>query len=231
MLDDAVQQIGSGVVEPGQLRVEDRLVQPADVLRELPVARVQPIDDGNFLLVTPGIYEAMRDKRNGDVWNSEGRLIGKILLGDGINNVQTSVRSEVWVGYHDEGVYGAGEPGLACFDAAGKRVFSFADSVADDDRVPVIDDCYALNVAADDDVWVYYFKAFPLVRLVDKRLGAIWPDTPGVGAHAFAVGERTVLFAGDYGAPSSLTRYFPESGRSEMGHAIATATSWTSRVR
>src|SRR5438034_6557626 len=54
---------------------------------------VQPIGDGNFLLVTPGIYEAMRDKRNGDVWNSEGRLIGKILLGDGINNVQTSVRS------------------------------------------------------------------------------------------------------------------------------------------
>ena len=182
---------------------------------------VQPIGDGNFLLVTPGIYEATRDKRNGDVWNSEGRLVGKILLGDGINNVQTSVRSEVWVGYHDEGVYGAGEPGLACFDAAGKRVLSFADSVADDDRVPVIDDCYALNVAADDDVWVYYFKAFPLVRLVDKRLGAIWPDTPGVGAHAFAVGERTVLFAGDYGAPSSLTRYFPESGRSEMGHAIA----------
>src|SRR5437773_2388059 len=110
---------------------------------------VQPIGDGNFLLVTPGIYEAMRDKRNGDIWNSEGRLIGKILLGDGINNVQTSVRSEVWVGYHDEGVYGAGEPGLACFDAAGKRVLSFADSVADDDRVPVIDDCYALNVPAD----------------------------------------------------------------------------------
>src|SRR5207237_6987671 len=59
---------------------------------------VQPIGDGNSLLVTPGIYEAMRDKRNGNVWNSAGRLIGKILLGDGINNVPTSVRSEGWVG-------------------------------------------------------------------------------------------------------------------------------------
>ena len=181
---------------------------------------VQPIDDGNFLLVTPGIYEAMRDKRNGDVWNSEGRLVRKIPLGDGISHVQVSARSEVWVGYHDEGVYGAGEPGLACFDRAGTRVFSFA-SVVDDDRAPVIDDCYALNVASDDDVWVYYYKAFPLVRLVDKRFEAIWPDTPGLGAHAFAVGERSVIFAGDYGAPSSITQYFPESGRSEMGHAIA----------
>src|SRR5207248_3641321 len=54
-----------------------------------------------------------------------------------------------------------------------------------------------------------------------KRFEAIWPDTPGLGAHAFAVGERSVIFAGDYGAPSSITQYFPESGRSEMGHAIA----------
>jgi len=143
-----------------------------------------------------------------------------VILGEGINQVQTSSRSEVWVGYNDEGVYRAGEPGVACFDADGKRVFSFGDSVANHDDVPIIDDCYALNVASDDEVWVYYYSAFPLVRLVDKQFAGVWPRVPGVGAHAFAVGERSVLFAGDYGAPSSITRFFPESGRSEMGQAM-----------
>ena len=182
---------------------------------------VQPIGDANFLLVTSRTYDGM--ERNGHVWRSDGSLIREFSLGDGIEDVQTSARSEIWVSYFDEGVFGNGEePGLACFDLAGKRVFSFADSIAkDDNEIPLIDDCYALNVSGDDEVWLYYYMAFPLVKLVGKRLAGIWPRAPRLGSHALAVGERSVLFAGDYGARSSITRYFPESGRSEMGHAIA----------
>jgi hypothetical protein len=181
---------------------------------------VQPIGDrGNqFLLVTPSLYEGMDN--NGDIWSSDGTLVRQLSLGEGIEHVQTSVRSDVWVGYNDEGIYTAGEPGLTCFDVDGKRVFSFADAVANDDDVPFIDDCYALNVVSDNEVWLYYYSDFPLVRLVDKRLAGIWPRTPGVGAHAFAIAERSVLFAGDYGDRSSITRYFPESGRIEAAHAI-----------
>ncbi|SRR6266566_4768543 len=182
---------------------------------------VQPIDDQNFLLVTPWLYKGVENA--GHIWSPDGTLIGQLALGQGIEHLQTSARSDVWVGHNDEGVFSANEPGLACFDRTGKRVFSFADSVANDDHpdVPPIDDCYALNVASDDEVWLYYYSAFPLVRLLDKQLDGIWPRVPGLGSHAFAVGKRCVLFAGDYGAPSSITRYFPESGRSEMGHAIA----------
>jgi hypothetical protein len=180
---------------------------------------VQPIDNANFLLVTSRTYNV---KKNGQIWRSDGSLIREFSLGDGIEDVQTSARSEIWVSYFDEGVFGNGnEPGLACFDLAGKRVFSFADQIANDgSKIPPIDDCYALNVSGDDEVWLYYYMAFPLVKLVSKRLAGIWPRAPGLGSHAFAVGERSVLFAGDYGAPSSITRYFPESGRSEMGHAV-----------
>ena len=178
----------------------------------------QPIGDGDFLLVAP--WPSKGVEKNGHIWRSDGTLVRQIALGEGINQVQTSSRSEVWVGYNDEGVYRAGEPGLRCFDPDGKRTFSFADSVANDDVVPIIDDCYALNVSSDNEIWVYYYSAFPLVRLVDKRLAGIWTRVPGLGAHAFAVGEKSVLFAGDYGDRSSITRYFPESGRIEMGHAI-----------
>lgn len=179
---------------------------------------VQAFGDRNFLLVTPWLSEGLEN--TGHIWGSDGTPVGQLAIGQGINHVQTSARSDVWVGYNDEGVYRAGEPGLACFNADGKRVFSFADSVANRDDVPFIDDCYALNVASDEETWLYYYSAFPLVRLVDKQLAGIWPRVPGLGAHAFAVGERGVLFAGDYGAPSSITRYFPESGRIEMAHAL-----------
>jgi hypothetical protein len=181
---------------------------------------VQPIDDQNFLLVTPWLYEGVEN--TGHIWSSDGKLVGQLALGQGIEHVQTSAHSEVWVGYNDEGIFSAMEPGLACFDRTGKRVFSFADSVANDDHpdVPPIDDCYALNVLPENEVWIYYYGAFPLVRLVDKQLDGIWRRVPGMGSHAFAVGEQSILFAGDYGAPSSITRYFPESGRIELGHAI-----------
>jgi hypothetical protein len=181
---------------------------------------VQPIDSENFLLVTPWIYEGVENA--GHIWSSDGAMVGRLPLGQGIEHVQTSARSDVWVGYTDEGIFSAMEPGLACFDRTGKRVFSFADSIANGDHgnVPHIDDCYALNVTSENEVWVYYYSAFPLVRLVDRELAAIWPRVPGLGARAFAVGERSVLFAGDYGSSSAITRYFPESGRSEMGHAI-----------
>jgi len=181
---------------------------------------VQPIGDRDFLLVTPWLYEGVEN--TGHIWSSDGTLVGQLALGQGIEHVQTSARSEVWVGYNDEGIFSAIEPGLACFDRTDKRVFSFADSVANDENpdVPPIHDCYALNVLSENEVWIYYYSAFPLVRLVDKRLDGIWHRVPGLGAHAFAVGEKSVVFAGDYGDRSLITRYFPESGRIEMGHAI-----------
>src|SRR5207253_813700 len=110
---------------------------------------VQPIGDKDFLLVTPWLYEGVEN--TGHIWSSDGTLVGQLALGQGIEHVQTSARSEVWVAYNDEGIFSAIEPGLACFDRTGKRVFSFA---------------------------------------------------------------------GDYGDRSLITRYFPESGRIEMGHAI-----------
>jgi hypothetical protein len=181
---------------------------------------VQPFGDQKFLLVTPWLYKGVTN--TGHIWSSDGAFVGQIPLGQGIEHVQTSAHSEVWVGYNDEGIFSAAQPGLACFDRTGKRIFSFEDSFPADGKkdVPPVHDCYALNVSSENEVWAYYYSAFPLVRLVDKKLAGIWPRVPGLGAHAIAIGERSVLFAGDYGVRTAITRYFPESGRSEMAHAI-----------
>jgi len=106
---------------------------------------VQPFGDQNFLLVTPWLYEGVEN--TGDVWSSDGILVDHLALGQGIEHVQTSAGSEIWVGYNDEGIFSALEPGLACFDRTGKRTFSFADSIANADHkdVPPIHDCYALK--------------------------------------------------------------------------------------
>jgi hypothetical protein len=201
-----------------------RLTQesPAESLELTAPARaaymfVQPMGD-DVLLVASRAYGGL--ERNAHLWSRDGHLVASFSLGDGIEDVQVSASSEIWVSYFDEGVFSdRGEPGLACFDKAGHRTFAYTD-VVDRNEVPPIDDCYALNVVSSDEVWLYYYSAFPLVRLVDKQLAGIWPRAPGLGAHAFAVGERTVIFAGDYGDRSAITRYFPESGRSEMAHAI-----------
>jgi hypothetical protein len=187
-------------------------------LRGATYDHVQPIDGHNFLVAAPWTYPEMG--QNGHVLDRDGTLVRQLSLGEGIADVQTTSGSDVWVSYFDEGVFKAGEPGLACFDHVGERVFAFNSSIANNDDVPIIHDCYAMNVESDNEVWLYYYSAFPLVRLVDKQLAGIWPRTPGLGAHAFAVGERSVLFAGDYGDTTTITRHFPESGRAEMARAI-----------
>src|SRR3989442_3075771 len=98
---------------------------------------VQPIGDRDFLLVTPWLYEGVAN--TGHISSSDGTLVDQLALGQGIEHVQTSARSEVWVGYNDEdeGIFFAIEPGLACFDRTDKRVFSFADSVANDENPDV----------------------------------------------------------------------------------------------
>src|SRR2546425_5187561 len=55
---------------------------------------VQPIGDRDFLLVTPWLYEGVEN--TGHIWSSDGTLVGQLALGQGIEHVQTSARSEVW---------------------------------------------------------------------------------------------------------------------------------------
>lgn len=89
---------------------------------------------------------------NARLLSPDGTLIRRFLLGDGIEHIQCDDQGFIWVGYFDEGIFGAAEAepvgaaGLVKFDDHGLKVWEH------DGRAAVITDCSALNVHGSD-VW------------------------------------------------------------------------------
>jgi len=173
------------------------------------IHEVQPID-GDLLLVC--VRAAVRGPDdfdlNGRVYSRDGAFLRGHHLGDAIETVQVSSRGEIWTSFFDEGTYGpnAGESGLVAWNKSGAKVFEFESP----EPGRYITDCYALNVASDDDTWCYYYQDFPLVHIREKRIASTW-DVPVAGSHAFAVANGHALFAGTYDEHDTLTLVSLES--------------------
>lgn len=130
------------------------------------------------------------------IHDANGALRSRVELGDAIESIQTVVDGRIWVSYFDEGVFGGGigRQGLVCFDSSGKHLFKYAD-FAEHNDLPMICDCYALNVDANGAVWLNYYTDFPLVRVNEYKLDKVWPDF-GVLGKAFAIrGDEIVYMA------------------------------------
>ena len=152
---------------------------------------IQPLGRDHWLLVR-GRAESESDQ-NATVFDMEGRPQWSFHAGDGINDVQATEKSDVWISYFDEGVFGdlsLGKSGLVCLDSHGTVLFQYDD--------PSIADCYALNVCSAKETWLYYYTDFPLVRLVDHQPVGIWRNLPMHGSRSFAVGHDRALFCGTY---------------------------------
>lgn len=198
--------------KPNRFRI-CRLLNGSTHCVDLPETRdnyhqIQPLGRNQWLLVR-GRSDGGSDM-NAHIYSDDGLLLRTFHAGDGIEDVQTTSDGDIWVSYFDQGVYGSdelGHHGLVCFDENGRLNFAFS-SLPD---VPDISDCYALNVACKDDVWLYYYTEFPLIRLRKKQLSHVWPDMPVRGAPAFAVTKDRVLFAGGYEQRDSLllVSFFP----------------------
>ena len=91
------------------------------------------------------------------VYDAHGALRFTLDLGDASEDVQTTPDGRIWVSYFDEGVFGngVGRQGLICFDSAGRVLFQYAD-FAEQNALPTIADCYAINVDPTGAVWVNY---------------------------------------------------------------------------
>jgi hypothetical protein len=116
-------------------------------------------------------------------------------LGDASKDVQTTPKGKIWVSYFDEGVYGGGvgsQQGIVCFDSLGHPIFKYFD-FAEANELPFIDDCYAMNVVSEDEVWLSYYAAFPLVSIRSFQLHRAWTDF-GPMDRAFGLFEGAVLF-------------------------------------
>jgi hypothetical protein len=162
---------------------------------------VQPLPDELLLVCARSYYKGLDDfEKNGRVYNRDGRFAREILLGDGIQSVQVTPGGMIWTSYFDEGVFGnygwqspVGASGLVAWDSAGNKLYEFQPNAGLD----AICDCYALNVESEEDVWLYYYTEFPLVRLHHREIASVWKMPLG-GSGAFAVSAGHALFRGGY---------------------------------
>lgn len=155
-------------------------------------AHVQRFEDGWLLGEARGGYTAVHD--------ASGRFTRKVLdLGDASEDLQTTAKGHIWVSYFDEGVFGSGigASGLICFDSTGTPVFKYSD-LAENHQVPYIDDCYALNVINDDEVWLCYYADFPLVCLREFKLA--FPPTKLEPIDTFAIADGVAVCSKAYTA-------------------------------
>ena len=163
-------------------------------------------------------YEArsLPDDRNLKIYDNEFRETHSVRAGDGIKEVQTDSAGAIWVSYFDEGVFGGSEiasSGVVRFDAAGAVQFRYSE-LAQRHNLPLIDDCYAMNLV-NGATWIYYYSAFPLVKIENDDVAAIWKDVGVNGARAFAVAEDEALFAGSYDDHYSVFRFSLSDSRIE----------------
>lgn len=155
---------------------------------------IQPLNEGNWILVQSRA-EYQTDE-NAVIYDRDGKILRKFHIGDGIVNVQTTLDHHIWVSYFDEGVFGQtiGGFGAVCFTELGVPIFKYHELVEKEERLPYIDDCYAMNVMSNEETWLYYYSDFPLVKIKKYQLESVWNDIPVKGSHQFAVSEPYVLF-------------------------------------
>jgi len=162
---------------------------------------IQPLADDLLLVCARSMYRGPNDfDLNGRVYSRDGTFVREFLVGDGIETIQATTRGELWASYFDEGIFGnhgwrtpVGAAGLVAWSEKGEKLYDYEANGS----LGAMSDCYALNVATDEDVWCYYYTDFPLVHLHEKRIVSSW-NVPISGSHAFAVAAGHVLFAGSY---------------------------------
>ena len=144
---------------------------------------VQPMPDGGVLVAArrcdrvDGVHAL-----NAAVYNAAGELTHEGSLGDGIEEILTTSRGDVWVGYFDEGIFSQaarsfedsrslGGSGLVRFtsDLKVDWEFDFESSTFADERTAHhhrIAHVYSLNVT-DANVHAYTYMSFSIARIVN----------------------------------------------------------------
>jgi hypothetical protein len=182
---------------------------------------VQPLGRDTYLVVDFWSFVHGAVPGNARIYDAHGSILRSFYAGGCAQHVQTTTTGSIWVGFGDQGVFNwrqvpdGGEPawsGLVSFDADGTLAFQYSGALKQLDmfrheehrKEQYIVDCYALNVASYNEVWVYYYSAFPLVRIANGVIDKFYTFMPIHGAHAFAVHGNRVLFAGSYDKPHTL---------------------------
>jgi hypothetical protein len=184
---------------------------------------VDRMPDGRWLVAGS---RADPGEKNARIHAADGLVEYRMMLGDGIASLLCSPDGTIWVGYFDEGVFGARNKdgswpvstgGIVQFDAAGTPLWSFNAQV-DSDRM--VDDAYAMTLSGTD-LWACYYTDFPIARVRGGK-PAFWSNRVS-GATAIAVKDDLVLLGGGYGADAKrITLVKLDGGSSRELGRIAT---------
>ncbi len=168
------------------------------------VSFVQPCPGGALLAGSRCHWRPEGPEQNAFVVDWKGNVERAFTIGDGVQDVRVAASGDAWASYFDEGVFGnygwnspgpdpIGASGLVRFDASGTVLFTYDSTAAGTDSIC---DAYAVNLADDGTVWVYFYTEFPLVSI---RAGVYRSWKLGIaGAGALAVRDGQVLLFGDY---------------------------------
>jgi len=160
-----------------------------------PFPKIDQFPDGRWLIED----SCSSGHKNARILRPDGSEERRIKLGKGINHLKIDNKNQIWVGWHDQGVFGnddwklqghkwpSSSNGIACFDDLGGLVKS-ASSVS-------IADCYALNIF-DDEAWSCFYTDFPIWNMKGVY-ETTWPSELS-GTSAIAVSYPYVLAAGGY---------------------------------
>lgn len=183
------------------LIVDQNGMRAIDILdQQMEYDFIQPLQNQHILLVSArsNWYAEKKYDLNASIYNENGTLVRSFLLGDGIQDMYVTDKDMIWTSYFDEGIFGnngweepVGVRGLKAWDKKGNEVFTYPRSM-----IHSMEDCYALNVVTDNDIWFYYYMEFALARYHN---GELFYYKPGVkGADGFTIFQEYVLFRGGY---------------------------------
>lgn len=179
---------------------ETRIIEISSVSYSFDFA--QPIEE-NWLLVSSRTDDDEGLINNATIYDIQGNALDTFSFGDAIEDVQTTKKSDIWVSYFDEST----DYSLSCFNKQRVLTFDFKDFVRQsNNEVPYIDDCYALNVASEETVYIYYYSDFPLVK-IERNNYEIFNNIPVEGSKAFAILNNFALFNNGYDEEGKIHLY------------------------
>jgi len=161
---------------------------------------LQPVQGDKFLLASARTsFRNGNPEKNARIFDNAGTCISEFVLGDGLQSVKVTADNHIWASYFDEGIYGSygwdkplGYCGLRKWDISGNSCFEYNAQA----YRKYIDDCYAMNVLSDSEVWFYFYQDFQIGILKDNKISFLEPGISG--ASCFLVHGQRVMFDKGY---------------------------------
>ncbi|GLY12970.1 hypothetical protein [Pseudobacillus badius] len=163
---------------------------------------VQKMTLGRVLVVKS--FAESKNEKNAFVFDRKGKYLYSFFAGSGISNAQVTEKDLIWLVYHDEGVFSGelvGEDGIIGLNDLGEIVYNQFDKFVFNNQTSQILDCYAMNSPTSEDIWLYYYDEFPIVKFnknkneltqITTNNSDLTRDTKG-----FAISGNFLLFVCD----------------------------------